>query len=167
MAGRRFAPPFTVALGIQEAIIYTMSIDQLFTLLHKYEEFNFTLWNIYIAVTLAALGYSIGSEKIRRLAPRALMAAAFFAFSLGNANYLERNTVLINATSAEIKNLIGAHKESSVEFKKGISNWASMQPNSLRIGHFILDAIIILLILLGPQLISGYKKSLIHEEDDA
>tara|TARA_R110002049_G_scaffold148242_2_gene311156 strand:- start:13214 stop:13648 length:435 start_codon:yes stop_codon:yes gene_type:complete len=144
-----------------------MNLEQLFSLLNQYEEFNFTLWNIYIAVTLAVLGYAIGGDKIRRLAPRVVLAAAFVAFSLGNANYLERNAVLINAAAAEIEYITVENSDLSEEFDKAISRWSDMQPESLRFGHYIIDAIVVFLILFGPQLIHGFNQNRTREQPDA
>ncbi len=135
-----------------------METEALFSLLKQYEEFNFTLWNIYIAVTLGVLGYGIGSEKIRRFVPRFILAAGFIAFGVGNANYLERNAVLIHATAAEIEQTIGKQPERTHEFKAAVSKWAKMQPESLRIGHHIYDALVVLLLLFGPALIHRVKK---------
>ena len=58
-----------------------MNIEQLFNIVNTYEEFNFTLWNMYIVVVLGILGYAIGSEKVRRLTPRIILAIGFAAFA--------------------------------------------------------------------------------------
>ena len=119
-----------------------METDALFSLLKQYEEFNFTLWNIYIAVAMGVLGYGIGSEKIRGFVPRAILAVGFLAFGIGNANYLERNAVLIHAAATEIEQTIKSNTEISETFKLDVSKWAEMQPESLRIGHHIYDALV-------------------------
>jgi hypothetical protein len=135
-----------------------MDLNNLFELIIKYEAANFTLWNIYILVVVALLGFSIGSERVKNTSTRVILAVSFIAFTIGNSNYLERNNVLIKATSTEISQVVKVKVENyeklSPNFQKEISKWAKLQPSSLKPIHYIIDTFVVLLVLLGHRLAS-------------
>ncbi len=135
-----------------------MDIEKLFTLVTNYEASNFTLWNVYIAVSFGVIAYSIGSERVKNLTIRLVLAAGFLAFSFGNSNYLERNQTIINASVSEITLKMKSDNTISEPFKNSIKEWKTMQPKSLRLMHYVLDGFIMMLILFGSYLISLTRK---------
>jgi hypothetical protein len=135
-----------------------MDIEKLFTLVTNYEASNFTLWNIYIAVSFGVITYSVGSERLKNLTIRLILAAGFLAFSFGNSNYLERNQTIINASISELALKMKSDNTISEAFKNSINEWKTMQPKSLRLMHYVLDGFIIMLILFGSYLISLTRK---------
>lgn len=134
----------------------TLELDMLFAVIGQYEEFNFTLWNLYIAVATALLGYSIGSTRLRRLPPRLILLAGFLAFAWGNANYLHRNQILINGLAAQVA--IHPQLPQSLGNDGFIARWSESQPKSLYWMHFAADTVIVLLVLFGPSLVAKRKE---------
>lgn len=134
----------------------TMGVEKLFDVVRTYEEFNLTLWNIYIAVALGISGYAIGSDKIRQLAPRLVLLLTFAVFAAGNCHYLERNLVLVNGFA---KAIAETNEIGSPELKKSLVEWKDRQPETIWRMHLAIDVLIALIILIGPPLIAKERKA--------
>ena len=133
-----------------------MDTEQLFNVLNTHQGFTLTLWNFYIAVILGLLGYAIGSTKAREWSIRVVLVIAFSGFAWGNLSFLERNQILIKGLSEEI---VAKLKDSEISagLSSAISDWATMQPESLKILHLFIDVGVVFLLLFGPTIADTFR----------
>lgn len=132
------------------------STENLFNILNTYQGFNLTLWNFYIAVILGLLGYAIGSDKAQEWSIRVVLVIAFSGFAWGNLSFLERNQILIKGLAEEI---VTKQKDSeiSASLSSVVTDWATMQPESLKILHLLIDVGVVLLLLFGPTIANSFR----------
>lgn len=122
-------------------------LEVLLGLLKDYQGTSLSLWNIYLAVALGVIGFTVAREKPADRRQRVLLVLGFVAFCSGNLAFLERCQHLIHGLSVEIASRAPAWSLSP-ELASALHGLPHSQSRSILLLHLACDVCVVLAVWL-------------------
>ena len=142
-----------------------MDINNMFSLMHEFQNSVNTNWNFYSMVAIGIVGYVMGSERAKKTSIKFFASIGFLIFSIGNFDRIYSTQKMYYAAAQSI--IDGEWNDSvPVTLANAIPHMGVHKPISVAIFHISLSVVILSVIWIGPKIkgINILTKKITHTE---